>query len=606
MAGLTLPSWLFSWLRRWFPRWVQTPRRLVRRKLSVRFVLESLEERQLLNANFTMPDSSALLGDVAQFQHDLATSTTLINAVQPSQANAPTSALVESQLGKVWTTLTTDGDKIAQAMVSYEIAALRAEQQVFVTLLDDLGIQLPGQSPSSPPAADISEPISTLSPPQTPPSLSPPSSLPHGLGQGRGNDPLFVLDTNTEETVPDNATLNTFSTWSENLLAQVSGATVSSYAWNLSQAPDLTNVSGTATANLQGTWASFTGPAHTDTISVTETPQSGSPLTQTMTFLVAGTDSPAYSASRPTSSSTWPSVVTPDQLSSSQATQIVGPYAKVGLADGSVQTSFSMPSYNSNTTPVSLVYNSTTANAQPIFLAEYQLPLGQAVPSTITAQLTFNNTPLAAVTYNTSGLNPGDIVQIALQANATGLSTGRYPWSITVSNGTNTNYSGSVNIVNQASSPFGAGWSLDNVEQLVSVSGGVMLVQPGGTSLWFASNGQGGFTTPAGDFSTLTYSNGVYTRTLTDGTKINFNASGQQTSIVDRDGNTTTFAYNGSGQLTTITDMNGQVTTLAYNSSGLLSSITDPANRTANLAYTGKQLTSITDPANDVWQYSYD
>jgi len=36
--------------------------------------------------------------------------------------------------------------------------------------------------------------------------------------------------------------------------------------------------------------------------------------------------------------------------------------------------------------------------------------------------------------------------------------------------------------------------------------------------LWFASNGQGGYTTPAGDFSTLTLSNGVYTQTLTDGT----------------------------------------------------------------------------------------
>src|SRR5690348_25472 len=113
-------------------------------------------------------------------------------------------------------------------------------------------------------------------------------------------------------------------------------------------------------------------------------------------------------------------------------------------------------------------YNSTTANARPIFLTEYQLPLGQSVPSTISAQLTFNNSALATVTYNTSSLNPGDYMQIALQANATSLSTGRYPWSITVTNnGTPTTYSGNVNIVNQASSPFGAGWSLDNVEQLV-------------------------------------------------------------------------------------------------------------------------------------------
>jgi RHS repeat-associated protein len=430
---------------------------------------------------------------------------------------------------------------------------------------------------------------------------------PHGHSQGHGSDPLFVLDMNAGETIPANTTLNTFSTWSENLLAQVSGGSVMSYSWDTSQAPDLTNISGQSTANLQGTWASFTGAARTDTITVTEYLQNMQMLSQTMTFLVAGTDSPAYSASRPTSSASWPNVITPDQVTAQQATQSGGPYASLGLADGSVQTSFAMPSYNPNVDPVSLIYNSTTANAQPIFLAQYQLPAGQAVPATITAQLTFNGTPGSQVVYNTSNLNPGDWVQIALQGDATGLSTGRYPWQIAIINGTTTTYNGNVDIVNQASSPFGAGWSLSNVEQLVPVSGsGVMLVQPGGTSLWFADGTQGGtFVTPAGDFSTLVQNlDGTYTRTLTDGTVINFDSSGRQTSMADRDGNTTTYGYT-NGLLTTITDMNNQVTTLTY-TGGQLTAITDPANRSATLAYTGNQLTSITDPANDVWGYAYD
>jgi RHS repeat-associated protein len=164
---------------------------------------------------------------------------------------------------------------------------------------------------------------------------------------------------------------------------------------------------------------------------------------------------------------------------------------------------------------------------------------------------------------------------------------------------------GFVDVVNQANSPYGAGWALDNVEQLVSVSGGMMLVNSDGTSLYFASNGSGGFTTPAGDFSTLVQNgNGTFTRTLADGTQIEFNSSGQETSTVDTNGNTTTFNYTGN-LLTSITDMNDQTTTLAY-TNGQLTSIADPANRTATLAYSGSQLTSITDVGGNLWQYGYD
>jgi hypothetical protein len=79
--------------------------------------------------------------------------------------------------------------------------------------------------------------------------------------QDAGSDPLYVLDMNTGETIPANVTLNSFANWSENLLAQVSGvATTINYTWDTSQAPDLINISGQNSANLQGTWASFAGP----------------------------------------------------------------------------------------------------------------------------------------------------------------------------------------------------------------------------------------------------------------------------------------------------------------------------------------------------------
>ena len=79
---------------------------------------------------------------------------------------------------------------------------------------------------------------------------------------------------------------------------------------------------------------------------------------------------------------------------------------------------------------------------------------------------------------------------------------------------------------------------------------------------------------PTSDPSTLVQnSDGSWTRTYPDGTVIQFNSSGQETSETDRNGNTFTYAYVTSGAaagaLATITDPVGLVTTLAYNAAGI-------------------------------------
>jgi hypothetical protein len=56
--------------------------------------------------------------------------------------------------------------------------------------------------------------------------------------------------------------------------------------------------------------------------------------------------------------------------------------------------------------------------------------------------------------------------------------------------------------------------------RLHPVTGGVILNQGAGHSLWFAGSGPN-YTTPAGDFSTLVQNgDGTYTRTLPDGLTI--------------------------------------------------------------------------------------
>jgi hypothetical protein len=140
------------------------------------------------------------------------------------------------------------------------------------------------------------------------------------------HDPLYVLDVNKGIIINPAVAEQEFSGWSMTLDAQVSAATVSTYSWSVTNAPDATNVTGSSTYQLQFTWGSFTGSARTDTISITETPTVGQPVTQTLTFSVNSTTSPAYTSTPPTTSSTWPSVITPDAVKPDQETAAGGKF----------------------------------------------------------------------------------------------------------------------------------------------------------------------------------------------------------------------------------------------------------------------------------------
>ena len=196
--------------------------------------------------------------------------------------------------------------------------------------------------------------------------------------------------------------------------------------------------------------------------------------------------------------------------------------------------------------------------------------------------------------YNTSTFIPGDVQQIALQANATSLSTGRYGYSVQIvderSTNTTTTYTGTATVLNQSSSAFGDGWTLQGLEQIIPAgdnSGVILSLGDNGESLWFAGNPGVGtnYTTPAGDFSTLTKTSGGYTQTLADGTQITFNSSGYETATIDLNNNHTTYSYNGSN-VSSIEDTYGNYTTFTY-SSGLLSTIQDPAGRLTTFTFSG-------------------
>ena len=172
---------------------------------------------------------------------------------------------------------------------------------------------------------------------------------------------------------------------------------------------------------------------------------------------------------------------------------------------------------------------------------------------------------------------------------------------------TTSTYSGTATVLNLSSSPFGDGWTLEGLEQITSASGGVILNSGmAGASLWFSGSfgsGGGTYTDPAGEFSTLVQnSGGGWTQTLTDGTQINFNSGGYETSVVQLDGLRTTFTYS-SSKLTSIEDPYDNLVTFSY-SGGYLQTIADPAGRTATFTNSGGALTQAELPDGSTWSYS--
>jgi hypothetical protein len=193
---------------------------------------------------------------------------------------------------------------------------------------------------------------------------------------------------------------------------------------------------------------------------------------------------------------------------------------------------------------------------------------------------TLNGVSQTPATYGLSGFSPGHVLTVAQQA-ASSVTTGRYPWSATVT----MNYATAIvrtvtgvdYAVAQDGSPFGSGWTYEGTDQLISIAAdgngpaGVLRAYGTGGERFYTSSGGGNFTSPAGDNGTLTQSGGTYTYQNPEGDTWTFNSSGYQTSWTSADGDLSwQYRYNGSNQLTGLTAPDGTLTTINY-SGGLAS-----------------------------------
>ncbi|WP_260472071.1 DNRLRE domain-containing protein [Bacillus canaveralius] len=156
---------------------------------------------------------------------------------------------------------------------------------------------------------------------------------------------------------------------------------------------------------------------------------------------------------------------------------------------------------------------------------------------------------------------------------------------------------------------FGYGW-FTNLEKNIwdTGSGPIIYVDEDNTRHIFGEKPGGGYEAAGGVYLDLTKNiDGTYTITKTDGTKTNFNTNRKVSSIVDTNGNTTTFVYDAAGKLTKIQDASGRQTILAYGTNGSVSSVTDPAGRVTAYEYDASgNLIKVTDPEANITTFSYD
>jgi RHS repeat-associated protein len=165
---------------------------------------------------------------------------------------------------------------------------------------------------------------------------------------------------------------------------------------------------------------------------------------------------------------------------------------------------------------------------------------------------------------------------------------------------------------------FGDSWRSNFEERIQVLTGGLVQYWKGNCSrLFYQYNSLSGtytLTAPADDQTTLSFNSGTAQWTISqkDGTSRIFNNAGYLTSIVDRNGNTTTISVDASHQnrIATVTDASGHVLTFNYANASyprLCTSISDAVGTftTYNYDFTTSRLTQVQYPDGSQNNFQY-
>jgi RHS repeat-associated protein len=167
----------------------------------------------------------------------------------------------------------------------------------------------------------------------------------------------------------------------------------------------------------------------------------------------------------------------------------------------------------------------------------------------------------------------------------------------------NSAYSSLSSLSNQTIAP---GW--ENLPNIALFSNGdARYADETGYETTFKKSGSSFITTPGIDATLINQADGTYLLTFHEsGLQEKFSSFGRILDSIDANGNTIAYTWSG-GHVSSITDSTSRTTTLTYNGSGQVTTITDPANHTYQYTYdsTSGNLLTYTDPSGDITTYTY-
>ena len=266
--------------------------------------------------------------------------------------------------------------------------------------------------------------------------------------------------------------------------------------------------------------------------------------------------------------------------------------SKAGLSKGNLNIAHATQTYTSlnQQRGISLVYNSTSAEPKPVIKFTQTNPSRSALgTATTSARLNVGGVTFTSEQYWTASAQPASGAQ---QFDATGCPSEVYDWQIELSSSIperfgkrTTTIGGKIALINLSDSPFGTGWHIQGLEQIiVGPTGDAMIIDGSAESIIFRSAGSS-FVSPNGDFTELTSTPTGFQRRFKNGDVITYRSDGRMVEMRDRNGNVTSYTYDPQGRLI---------------------AIIDPLGLTTNLSYFSDQLRSITDPAGRITRFEHD